>query len=146
MSSFVYGARSIAKLDTCHPKLRKIAYLGLERSPYDISIIHGWRDEELQNTLVESGVSRTPWPYSAHNQVNGKGKPRSLAFDCAPWVEGTIPWGETHIFAVVAGVLMAAAAELDTPVQWGGDWDGDGMTNDQTLMDWGHLQLESIAI
>ena len=136
-----FGAKSRQKLNTCHPDLVLVAELALLRSPYDFTIVHGWRGEDVQNALQESGASHKRYPNSKHNHCDKDGLPLSLALDFAPWVNGSIPWGDTHIFAVIAGVLFACADELDTKVRWGGDWDSDGSTEDQTLMDWGHLEL-----
>lgn len=136
-----YGTRSVGKLDTCHPSLRNVALLGLQRCPYDITIIHGWRNRALQNALVESGASRTRYPNSKHNFIGPKGEPLSLAFDFGPWVRSGVPWKETHIFAAVTGCFMAAANEVGIRLRWGGDWDGDGLSSDQTLLDWGHVEL-----
>jgi len=141
MTNYSYGTKSGNKLLTCHDRIREIAVLGLQRSPYDITVIHGWRGEDVQNALEESGASTKRYPNSKHNHTDHSGMPLSLAFDFAPWVDGKIPWGDTHIFAIIAGVLIAAANELEYPVRYGGDWDSDGSTKDQTLMDWGHLEL-----
>ena len=138
---YSFGLKSLAKLDTCHPDLFDIAELALSRSPYDFTVVHGWRGEDVQNALQESGASTKRYPNSKHNHVDGNGVPLSLALDFAPWVGGKIPWGDTHIFAIIAGVFFSAAAELEIPVRYGGDWDSDGSTKDQTLMDWGHLEL-----
>lgn len=134
------------KLATCHPMLAKIAVRALELSPYDISIIHGWRGEDVQNALFDSNASTKRWPDSMHNKLGGDGTPQSVAIDFAPWVDGSIHWDDTHIFAVVAGCFFAAGYDLDIRVQgralrWGGDWDGDGSTKDQTLLDWGHMEI-----
>ena len=137
--TYRYGEKSQGKLDTCDDELQLVAELGLSMSPYDITIIHGWRGEALQNALVDSGVSRTRWPDSDHNFMDAMGNPLSMAFDFAPWVEGAIPWKDTHIFAVLAGCFFAAADQLEVRIKWGGDWDTDGSTKDQTLMDWGHI-------
>lgn len=146
MKEFSFGTKSRKKLDTCHPRLRRIATLALRRSPYDFTIIHGWRGRQVQNALVESGVSRAPWPTSRHNRSQDGSVPHpkkvSDALDFAPWVNGGIPWKETHIFAAIAGCFFAAAEELSFTLTWGGDWDTDGLTSDQTLLDWGHVQLE----
>ena len=138
----IFGSASVAKLDTCHPDLRDIALLALSRSPYDFTVVHGWRGEDIQNALQESGASTKRYPNSKHNHVDGNGVPLSLALDFAPWIDNDIPWSDTHIFTIVAGVFLAAAAELEVPVTYGGDWDSDGSTQDQTLMDWGHLELK----
>ena len=60
--SFKYGKRSMDKLRTVDPVLRAIAERALELSPYDITIVHGWRGEEVQNALQESGASTKRWP------------------------------------------------------------------------------------
>ncbi len=141
ISDYSYGAASEKKLATVHPLLAGVARVALSRSPYDITIVWGARGEEMQNALVESGASRTPWPESKHNAMDEYGDPLSEAIDFAPWVNGGVPWNDTHIFAVIAGVFFAAAADMDVTLRWGGDWDGDGDTTDQTLLDWGHLEI-----
>lgn len=141
----IYGDKSDAKLGTCHPMLKKIAYRALQRSPYDITIIHGWRGKELQNQLVAEKKSRTPWPESRHNKSDDAtlDSPElvSDALDFAPWIDGDIPWDDTHIFACIAGCFLSAAQDFGCTLRWGGDWDSDGSTKDQTLMDWGHVEL-----
>ena len=139
--NYSYGTKSTAKLVTCHPSIVMGADIALTRSPYDITIVHGWRGEHIQNVLFDSGASHKKYPHSKHNHTDTDGLPLSLALDFAPWVDGAIPWGDTHIFAIVAGVFLAAYSELGIPIRYGGDWDNDGSTKDQTLMDWGHLEL-----
>ena len=136
-----YGIKSQSKLRTVHDPLAAVAYRALELSPYDITIIHGWRGEGIQNELFDTNKSHKRWPDSNHNHTDRQGVPDSLAIDFAPWVNGLIPWGETHIFAAIAGCFFAAAAEMGVKIRWGGDWDADGSTNDQTLMDWGHVEI-----
>lgn len=145
MTGFVFGDRSRQKLATCHPRLQRIAHRAIALTPVDFTIVHGFRGEELQNKLVAEGASKTPWPTSRHNAMRD-GRPSSEAIDFAPWVGGTIPWNDTHLFALIAGVFFAAAKNLDLgPVlRWGGDWDLDGLTTDQTFMDWGHIELLSV--
>ena len=143
MNGYSYGAKSMSKLKTCDPVLRAIAERALELSPYDITIVHGWRGEEVQNALQESGASKKRWPDSKHNHTKDEDgvTPCSLAIDFAPWVNGTIPWDDTHVFACIAGCFLSAANEMRVSLRWGGDWDSDGSTKDQTLMDWGHVEL-----
>lgn len=138
---FTYGSKSLEKLHTCHPDMLDIAELALSRSPYDVTIVHGWRGKDIQDALFESGASHKKYPHSKHNHTDSDGLPLSLALDFAPWVDGAIPWKDSHAFCIIAGVFISAAAELEIPVRYGGDWDSDGSTMDQTLMDWGHLEL-----
>lgn len=135
-----YGKSSRAKRDGCTPNLINVMNRGLEISPVDIAIVWGWRGEETQTGMFRSGVSQKEWPNSEHNWMD-EGEPCSRAFDFAPYIGG-IPWTDTHAFALVAGVFFAAASELGVILRWGGDWDMDGLTIDQTFMDWGHLEEE----
>ena len=145
MSEFKYGTGSRRKLDTCHPVLQRIAVEALRLSPYDITLIHGWRGLAEQNILFKKEVSTKRFPDSRHNKTDDEAirlpDRMSDALDFGPYIDGDIPWGDTHIFAVVAGCFMAAAAGLGYTLRWGGDWDSDGTTTDQKLMDWGHIEI-----
>ena len=142
---FSYGKKSTDKLLTCHPLWHVIMDEALLLSPYDITIVWGWRGEEVQNAFFESGASHKRWPDSTHNKTESTDFADELemsdAIDFAPWVDGKIPWKETHMFAVIAGVIMAVAKRRGVKVRWGGDWDSDGSTRDQTLMDFGHIEI-----
>jgi peptidoglycan L-alanyl-D-glutamate endopeptidase CwlK len=143
--AFRYGGRSLEKLATCHPTLERIAHEALRISPYDITIIHGLRGEAVQNALYDSHASTKRYPDSRHNKTDDYQLEKfkfSDALDFAPYVNGKIYWKDTHIFAVVAGCFIAAANNLEYKLRWGGDWDSDGTTTDQTLMDWGHLEMK----
>jgi len=133
-----YGHASRQKRDTCTPNLIRVMDVGLAMSPIDIAIVWGWRGEEVQTGMHRSGASKKPWPESKHNAMRN-GRACSEAFDFAPYIDG-IPWEDTHAFALVAGVFFAAAIQLEVKLRWGGDWDMDGHTTDQTFMDWGHLE------
>ena len=137
---YSFGKKSAANLATTHKLMQRVARRALELTPYDFAIVHGWRGKDIQNALHASGASETPWPGSKHNHTKN-GEPCSLAVDFAPWVGNSIPWNETHVFAVIAGCFFAAAAELGIDLRWGGDWDGDGNTQEHKLQDWGHIEL-----
>lgn len=143
--SFEYGNKSFKKLETCHPILRSIAFKTLLVSPYDITIVHGWRGEELQNYLYSENVSKVKFPNSRHNKTNDPvivdSHTLSDALDFAPYVNNTIYWNDTHVFSVIAGCFMSVAKGMGYTLRWGGDWDSDGQTTDQSFMDWGHLEM-----
>ena len=145
MNYFAYGTGSVEKLETCHPELQRIADEALRLSPYDITIIHGWRNMEEQNALEADGKSTKRFPDSRHNKTDAPNviDPHKMsdALDFAPWVNNTIYWNDTHIFAVIAGCFYAAAENLGLTLRWGGDWDSDGQSSDQTLLDWGHVEI-----
>jgi peptidoglycan L-alanyl-D-glutamate endopeptidase CwlK len=139
---FHWSKSSQAKLDSCCRELQLIADKALAYGVIDIKIVHGYRGEQEQNDLYHQTPPATAklFPYSKHNHET-EGEPDSLAVDFAPVVNGTIHWRDTHSFALVAGLLMAAARELGFTLRWGGDWDRDGQTTDQTLMDYGHVEV-----
>ncbi|WP_434646947.1 M15 family metallopeptidase [Achromobacter piechaudii] len=86
------------------------------------------RTPERQRELVEKGTSQTM--NGLHlKQESGYGH----AVDLAPLVGGAIPWNNWEKFRRPADVVKACAAELRTPVEWGGDW--------KTLKDGPHFQL-----
>jgi len=143
---YVYGKTSQQNRDTCAPPLVEVMDLGLSRSPVDISIVRGWSGEDVQNMLFRKGASKKAWPLSEHNFIL-EGTPHSKAFDFAPYVdEVKIPWEDTHLFAVVAGVFLSAAIDLGIKLRWGGDWNMNGLTTDQSFMDWGHLEIEEYLV
>lgn len=133
--TFAFGPRSLAHLDTVDRDLRDVAERVMSYQIFDFAIICGHRGEEAQNQAFMSGNSGKRWPDSLHNRTP------SPALDFAPWIDDGIPWKDTHAFAVIGGMFIAAGAELGKPIVWGGDWDMDGATTDQRLQDWGHVQL-----
>ena len=141
-----YGARSQGKLDTCHQELQDTFDLYRQWQVYEITIVHGWRGEEVQNDAFFAGNSTKKWPLSKHNKILLPDTPMSDAVDFAPWCflpstgQMGIPWNDTHAFAIVGGLLLAASQQLGYNSRYGGDWDMDGLTTDQTLMDWGHFE------
>ena len=143
---YAYGTSSSAKLLTAHHELQETFELALSWQIYDIVIIHGWRGEEIQNQAFLDGNSDKEWPDSKHNILGPGGKPLSDAVDYGPWCyipklgKMGIPWDDTHAFAVIGGILLAASMQLGYKATYGGDWDMDGLTTDQNLKDWGHFE------
>jgi len=144
MITHKYGKGSRRCLKTCHPILQEIAKEALRISPYDITIIYGLRGEEEQTALYMLGKSKLQYPLSRHNRTQDENVMHqwevSDALDFAPYKDG-IDWDDGLAFAVVAGCFMGAAENLGYRLRWGGDWDMDGQTTDQTFMDLGHLEI-----
>lgn len=128
MPGFNLSARSLQRLDGVHPRLVEIVKLAIQRTAVDFTVVEGVRTAERQRELVAQGASQTQ--NSLHlKQQDGFGH----AFDLAPLVGGAIPWNDWEQFRRLADVIKACAAELDTPVEWGGDW--------KSLKDGPHFQL-----
>ena len=140
-----YGRSSRRKLATAHPVWTPIMEDSLIVCPYDITIVRAWSGEDVQNALYDDNKSTKIFPDSRHNKSDDPNIENPLiisdALDIAPYIDGKIPWGDTHIFAYVVGCICVVANDRGVKIRWGGDWDSDGSTKDQSLMDWGHIEL-----
>lgn len=128
MPGFNLSARSLQRLGGVHPRLVEIVKLAIQLTAVDFTVVEGLRTPERQRELVAKGASQTQ--NSLHlKQQDGFGH----AVDLAPLVGGAIPWNNWEEFRRLADVVKACAAELGTPVEWGGDW--------KSLKDGPHFQL-----
>jgi peptidoglycan L-alanyl-D-glutamate endopeptidase CwlK len=141
-----YGAGSNAKLATCHDEIVLVMGQALEMTPayLDITIVHGFRNKAEQNG-IDPRFTTKRWPASYHNAEDADGEPCADACDFAPYImlpsgKMGIPWKDTHLFSYLAGIVQAAANHLGIDITWGGDFDRDGSTEDQSLGDYGHIQ------
>ena len=137
---YIYGDRSRERLETCHPALRAVMTRALEISPFDITIVCGWRGEADQNKAYAEGKSKARWGQSKHKHMQD-GKPLSLAVDVAPWVNGSIPWDDKTSFSVLAGVVFAAAIERGVVIRWGGNWSPSWSPSLNKFPDMPHFEL-----
>lgn len=99
---------------------------------FDCTILEGYRSNEKQQEVYDMGLSHTKPGKSKHNK-----KP-SLAIDVAPY---PVDWNDIYRFYYFAGVVKGIALQLDIPLRWGGDWDGDTDLHDQSFMDLVHFEL-----
>lgn len=125
-----FGKKSKALLALAHPDLVKVANAAIKIT--DFSVICSQRDDVQQTYLFNAGLSKVEYPDSRHNK-----KPAE-ALDLLPY---PVDWKDEKRFYLLAGVILAMAKNLGIPIRWGGDWDGDGDTTDQTFMDLGHFEL-----
>lgn len=146
MAVFTFGSASENKLQGVDPELVQVPRLVLSWGIYDFTIVWGYRTDQQQLDAFLSGNSKKRT--GSYHQDTKNGKPNAQAFDFAPWCklpDGSmgIPWKDTHAFAVLGGMMVAAGTQTGCPIVYGGDWDMDGTTTDQTLMDWGHCQKKN---
>lgn len=113
MSKYVFSKRSEKNMQGVHPDLVKVTRRALELTDVDFMVIEGKRNEARQRQLVINGKSRTM--NSRH--LTGH------AVDCAPIVNGSIPWQKWSYFKKVADAMIEAGKELGIDVEWGGNWD-----------------------
>lgn len=139
-SRYAWGARSLARLQTCHPLLIELMQRVIRRPdlPSDLTVLCGHRTREEQDAAVAKGTSRLRWPKSRHNRVP------SLAVDVAPFVGGAVTWDWPHYHAaapVIRAEWDTMRAEGIVPagvgLVWGGDW--------ATLRDGPHWELSGVV-
>ena len=94
----------------------------------DVTIIEGLRSEQRQEKLLKEGSTKTK--FSKH--IEGK------AVDLAPY---PIDWNDRDRFHYMGGMIRGIAKQLNVPVRWGGDWDGDGETKDNKFDDLVHVEI-----
>ena len=109
--AFKFGQRSEERLNGVHPDLVKVVRRALEISKVDFAVLEGVRSPERQAQMVKSGASQTL--NSRH--LTGH------AIDVAPVVGNQVRW-DWSLYYPLAEAMKAAAAELNIPIEWGGDW------------------------
>jgi peptidoglycan L-alanyl-D-glutamate endopeptidase CwlK len=120
------------------PRLARVlhCYAAFAPPELDLTIICGHRNQADQTAAFEAKRSKTPWPRSKHNS-----KPaRAFDFIPAPF-SAPGDWRDALRFARIAGAVLWVAAQEKVPMRWGGDWDQDGRSLDETFLDLGHLEL-----
>lgn len=128
---YKFGRTSLRRLATIDPELQKVLHRAMGYQIMDFTIVCGHRTEADQNEAYATGASKKQWPNSKHNSFP------SIAVDIAPW---PIDWKDALAFARLYGIVEAAAREEGVILRWGGDWDSDGESNDQSFMDIGHFE------
>ncbi len=140
---YKYSQTSRERLKTCNDDLQKVFNLAIQRSKVDFGIACGYRPIEVQKELYAQGRTK-PGAIVTHidgvTKLSKHNKKPSDAVDIYAWVNGKASWDEKHL-CFVSGVIMACADELDIPIRWGGNWDGDGeIISDQNFMDLPHFE------
>jgi len=136
----------MTRLYTCHQDLQIIFSEVIKG--FDCSIFCGHRVELEQNKAFDSGLSKLKFPLSKHNKIP------SMAVDAGPYFKElkNTDWEDAKAFAFFAGYVMAIAERLlksgaiTHKLRWGGDWDGDKRTSDQTFHDLPHFELIEVAV
>lgn len=126
------------RLATCHEDLQTLFNEVIRR--WDCSILCGFRSKEAQDAAYAAGASKVQWPDGNHNKFP------SLAVDAIPYNRG-VNWNDVGSIRFFAGKVMALAEMLyekgamQHRLLWGGDWDRDNRTDDQTFDDLVHFEL-----
>lgn len=113
MTAFTFSSRSLRNLEGLHPDLVRVARRALELTEVNFIITEGRRTLDRQRELVRVGASKT---------LNSRHRTgHALDFMAVDPATGKGSWA-WELYPRVAAAFKAAAAELDIPIVWGGDW------------------------
>lgn len=121
-----FGKRSKERLKGIDARL--VSVLNELVKIMDVTIIEGLRSEQRQEKLLKEGSTKTK--FSKH--ITGK------AVDLAPY---PIDWKDRDRFHYMGGMIRGIAKQLNVNVRWGGDWDSDGETKDNSFDDLVHVEI-----
>jgi peptidoglycan L-alanyl-D-glutamate endopeptidase CwlK len=125
-----YSNRSAIKLAECDERIQRVFNTVIET--VDNTILVGHRNQEDQEEMYETGRSQLQWPNSLHNSLPSK------AVDVAPY---PIDWNDRERFTLFAGYVLGVAENMGIKLRWGGDWDRDFKTSDNSFDDLVHFEL-----
>lgn len=114
--------KSLDRLKGVHPDLVKVVKKAIEYTPIDFRITEGLRTKERQAYLLRKGATRT----MRSRHITGH------AIDFVALPNGEVSW-DFEYYRQIAAAFHKAAAELDVPITWGGDW--------KSLRDGPHIEL-----
>lgn len=116
------GRKSQDRLAGVHPDLVKVVERAIEITTIDFTVLEGVRSKTRQEQLVKAGASQT----MRSRHLTGH------AVDLGAYVAGSVRW-DWPLYHKLAVAVKQAAAELQIPIEWGGDW--------TTFKDGPHWQL-----
>lgn len=122
--SYQFGSGSARKLVDLDEGMALVARCALRYGIMDFSVVETLRVKAIQDRYYRVRKSKVRWPDSKHNVPPGKRCSRVKAMDLVPWVNGAPSYDWRHCL-VLAGIVLAAGAQLHVPIRWGGCWSGD---------------------
>lgn len=124
------NARSIERLKCVDRRLAAVTRRAAEISTVDFQVTEGVRSLARQRELVARGASKT----LRSRHITGH------AVDVVAYVGSRISW-EAPLYFAIRDAFVSAAHELGVTIRWGGDWDGDGISSDESFFDSPHFEL-----
>lgn len=109
--SITLSARSLSRLQGVHADLVKVVHRAAAISDIDFTVLEGLRTVERQRQLVVKGASKT----MKSRHITGH------AVDLAVMIDGEVRW-DWPLYHKLAKVVKQAAADVQVPIEWGGDW------------------------
>lgn len=120
--TYTLSKKSRDRLVGVHQDLVKVVERAIEITEIDFAVLEGVRSKTRQEHLVKAGASQT----MRSRHLTGH------AVDLGAYVAGSVRW-DWPLYHKLAVSVKQAAAELQVPIEWGGDW--------TTFKDGPHWQL-----
>jgi len=120
--TYTLSQKSRDRLVGVHQDLVKVVERTIEITEIDFAVLEGVRSKTRQEQLVKAGASQT----MRSRHLTGH------AVDLGAYVAGSVRW-DWPLYHKLAVAVKQAAAELQIPIEWGGDW--------TTFKDGPHWQL-----
>jgi peptidoglycan L-alanyl-D-glutamate endopeptidase CwlK len=146
-----FGKASLERLWTCKKYVQELMDDVIAQLPWtdpvsgitinDISIICGHRTMVEQDLAFKMGHSKVKWPDSEHNQYP------SPAVDVTPYhdTKPHIRWKAIDEMEALSRLIITRGEKMGLDVQWGGDWDRDGIRvdrdADESFLDGPHYRI-----
>ena len=138
MSEFVFGQRSLDRLNGVNTRLVSVVHRALELSTVDFTVVEGLRSKQRQTQLYAQGRTTAgkivTWTLKSKH-IDG------LAVDLAPFADGKIDWNDLAKFDAIGAAMKKAAAEMGVTIRWGADWDRDGKLREKGESDSPHFEI-----
>jgi len=138
VSKFVFGQRSLDRLNGVNTRLVSVVHRALELSTVDFTVVEGLRSKQRQAQLYAQGRTTAgkivTWTLKSKH-IDG------LAVDLAPFADGKIDWSDSKKFDAIGAAMKKAAAELGVTIRWGADWDRDGRLREKGESDSPHFEI-----
>lgn len=109
--TFRLSQKSLDRLSGVHPDLVSVVKRAIEITECDFAVLEGVRSRARQEQLFKAGASKT---------MNGRHL-TGHAVDLGAYVNGSVRW-DWPLYYKIADAMKQAAAELEVPLTWGGDW------------------------
>ncbi len=127
-----FGKRSRERLKGVDSRL--VSVLNELIKIMDVTIIEGVRSAEKQQEYFKNGKSKI-------DGIKKKGQHQlGNAVDLAPY---PIDWSDRDRMHYMGGLLIGIGHVLNLKLRWGGDWDRDGETKDNSFDDLVHVEIRN---
>ena len=104
----------LAKVD---PRL--VAIIQKVSETRDVFVIEGARTRAAEEEAIRTGHSSLKDPMRSKHVIDPATRPLALAVDLGPV---PLVWEDLKGFEWLSVDMKSAANDLQTPIQWGGDW------------------------